>query len=97
MIRLTYKNDMKNNNLNKRQDTIITLLEQKNELSISQILQEILKTFKKISKITINRDLDKLLKLNYITKIGEGRAVIYKISQEYNFLKPNLSLKIPNI
>lgn len=78
----------KSQKLNNRQDEILSLLENKGRLSISELLNYIRPVFGKISKITINRDVRKLLESNFITIKGRGRAVSYELSAHYNLIKP---------
>lgn len=74
--------------LNKRQELILSLVENKGEVSISQIVEYVNNELAKVTKITINRDLKELLKLNLITKHGQGRGVTYKLSLFFNLIKP---------
>lgn len=78
---------MKKKFLNKRQDKILEILEKRGELAIFEILREI-EVLETVSKITVNRDLKKLLKLNYIITKGKARAVTYELSQQYNLIRP---------
>ncbi len=78
----------KNTPLNKRQDAEIAFIEKQEIASVSQILEFIKKDFTEVSKITINRDLSSLLKINLITKKGKGRSVVYSLSPYYNLIKP---------
>lgn len=73
--------------LNKRQDKILDIVEKKRKAAISEIFADIKNYFGEISKITINRDLKRLLKLNFIIERGKGRAVVYELSPNYNLLK----------
>lgn len=74
--------------INKRQEKALSILENKEELSISEIMRLIASDFEKISKITINRDLVKLTGLEFITSKGKGRGVVYKLSPHYKLIKP---------
>lgn len=74
--------------LNKRQDALLNILETGKRFSISELLNRTGIAFGKISKITINRDLKKLAKLNFITSSGKGKAVFYELSPHYNLIKP---------
>lgn len=78
----------KSQKLNKRQDSILALLENKGRVSISELLNYIAPAFGKISKITINRDLKKLIEADFIIIKGKGRAVSYELSAHYNLIKP---------
>jgi len=71
----------------KRQDNILTLLDSGEPLHISQIISGAAVKHGPVSKITINRDLDKLIRLNYIVRQGKGRAAAYCLSSHYNLVK----------
>jgi Fic family protein len=77
-----------NNKLNERQEAILAFVEANKSVSIGQIFEHIQKDFKEITRITVSRDLEKLLKLSLIGKQGESRrAVVYRISSQYSILK----------
>lgn len=69
--------------LNKRQDQILHFIDVNKQASISEILKSITGT----AKITINRDLKKLLDLGLIITKGKGRSVVYELSLQYNLFK----------
>ncbi len=73
--------------LNKRQDKILEILDKKGRLFISQILEEVRLFGGEIAKVTVNRDLDKLLKIGLIERKGKGRAAFYELSPRFNLLK----------
>ncbi|MEK9166077.1 MAG: Fic family protein [Patescibacteria group bacterium] len=73
------------NNLNKRQEHILQFIDTKNQASALEILKSI---GKKVAKITINRDLRQLANLGLIESQGQGRAVVYRLSSQYNLIKP---------
>lgn len=72
---------------NKRQDFIVSLLEKSGSFPISRIMEEIAKNIERISKITVNRDLEKLIKLSFIKREGKGRAAFYRLSEHYTLVK----------
>lgn len=78
---------MLNNKLNERQDVILAFIEKNKSASISQIFEHIQQTLGNITKITISRDLDKLLKIGLVERQGVGRAVSYRISSKYPVFK----------
>lgn len=89
MIRLRHINDtilMVQNirQLNKRQDKILAFINKQGVASMSQALIEV----KKVSRITIIRDLEELLKLNLLVRQGAGRGITYRLSPYYDLLKP---------
>ena len=63
-----------------RQQRIIALITSEGRLSISQI-KELLQ--ESISQPTLNRDLAKLVKNNFLAKTGKARAITYTISDFY--------------
>ncbi len=67
--------------LTERQQKIIRLITDLEQLSISQIRGHL---GANVSQPTLNRDLAKLVKNNILEKIGSGRAIVYKISSYYN-------------
>lgn len=73
--------------LNKRQDKILEILDKKGKVFISQILGEIKLFYGEVAKVTVNRDLDKLLKIGLIERKGRGRAAFYELSPRFNLLK----------
>ena len=91
MIRFNNKNDMikkaEKQQLNKRQDYIITILEKGNILSVGKLLEWVNKDVKLVSKITINRDLNKLLKIGLIVTQGEARTTVYSLSPHYKIIQ----------
>lgn len=76
------------NKLNKRQELILNILEKGGAFSIFEILAETEKALGGISKITINRDLDRLIKMGFAIRKGRARASVYDISKHYNLIKP---------
>ncbi|HRZ34025.1 MAG TPA: Fic family protein [Candidatus Moranbacteria bacterium] len=76
------------NKLNERQNAILAFIESNESVSIGQIFEHIQKDFEKITRITVSRDLEKLLKVSLIEKQGESkRTAVYKISSQYSILK----------
>ncbi|MCK4473896.1 Fic family protein [Candidatus Parcubacteria bacterium] len=93
MIQLEHKNDtiimeLKFNQLNKRQEIILNLIDKQGKISVSELVFDLVQKFSKISRITIIRDLNQLLKFNFVKRIGKGRSVVYQLSNQYNLLKP---------
>lgn len=77
------------NKLNKRQEQILAILEkQEGDFLISQIIVGIRLFFEGVSKITINRDLKKLIKLKLVERTGKGRLSVYRVSKHYGLIKP---------
>ncbi|MCK9378782.1 MAG: Fic family protein [Candidatus Moranbacteria bacterium] len=73
-----------NKKLNQRQEKILSFIEEKGSVSIGQIVEYV----GKVTRMTILRDLDKMLKLDFVEREGvAGRAVTYRISSEYSILK----------
>ncbi|KKQ46141.1 MAG: hypothetical protein US63_C0006G0018 [Candidatus Moranbacteria bacterium GW2011_GWC2_37_8] len=79
---------MNTENLSKRQDLILSFIEEKGVVAIGQIIEYIEKELGKVTRITISRDLEKLLEFNLIERQGKaGRAVTYQISSQYSTVK----------
>ena len=76
------------NQLNKRQEKILNFIEQTKTVFVAQIIDAIKNEYKNISKVTINRDLKKLIELDYIVSVGKGRALKYQLSLNYNTIRP---------
>lgn len=74
--------------INKRQDYILNFIDQKGRASVSEIFSDIRQKVGKVSKITVNRDLKKLLALDFLISKGAGRAVVYELSPRYTLIKP---------
>lgn len=73
--------------MKKRQQIIINIIKQ-GEIGINDLLAEVnKKAEKKVSKITVIRDLDELINDNSIIRIGKGPAVKYEISAGYKLLE----------
>src|SRR3989344_525485 len=60
--------------LSERQNKILSILSRKEKVQVSDIIKEI----PKITKRTIRRDLDDLLKKGKIVRVGEWNQVFYK-------------------
>lgn len=63
------------------------MLEKGGAFLISEILDEIKSVIGDVSKITINRDLDKLIKAGFAIRKGRSTASVYDISKHYNLIK----------
>lgn len=72
--------------LNSRQRQILKLLEEHGELSRAQISRKTI-TKKEVSKITVIRDLNKLIKVNLIKTKGKAKAKLYYLAQVNPLLK----------
>lgn len=74
--------------LNKRQDLILNWLSSKEEASIAEILQVLHSKNKSVVKMTVNRDLNELIKRHFIIRQGKGRKVTYALTPEYQLIRP---------
>lgn len=74
--------------LNKRQDLILKFLDTNETASVSELLEFVQLKLGRVTKVTINRDLTKLMKLSFIVLEGAGRAATYRISDSYLLIKP---------
>ena len=77
----------KNDKLNKRQDAILAFIEANKTASIGQIFERFQRTIGNVARITIFRDLEKMLELNLVERQGAGRAVFYQPSPRYSMVK----------
>ncbi|TSA45811.1 cell filamentation protein Fic [bacterium] len=77
----------KSNKLNVRRDTILAFVEANKNASIGQIFEYVQQNIGDITRITISRDLEKMLESNLIERQGAGRAVFYQLSPRYSILK----------
>ena len=77
----------KNEKLSKRQDAILDFIESSESASIGQIKEHIHRNLERVAKMTISRDLEKMLEMNLIERSGAGRAVVYQLSPQYTILK----------
>ncbi|MFA5872103.1 MAG: Fic family protein [Parcubacteria group bacterium] len=76
------------NKLNERQSAILAFIEANESVSIGQIFKYIQKTIGDITRITVSRDLEKMLELNLIERQGESRrTAVYQLSSQYSILK----------
>lgn len=73
--------------LNKRQDRILTALKNGVQLSIAEIAKSIEADFAGVPKITINRDLQKLIDLGFVNKSGRGRATTYGLTSHFKLIE----------
>ncbi len=78
---------MNQSSLNKRQDIILNFLDKKGATGISELIEVIKEEGRSVTKITVNRDLNELIALNFITSQGAARAVTYRLSDLYSIIK----------
>ncbi|MDI6777995.1 MAG: Fic family protein [Patescibacteria group bacterium] len=64
--------------LNERQDKILSYIRKRKSATNKELLEHISKPGEEVTRLTIVRDLDKLLKFKLISKMGGGRNVSYK-------------------
>ncbi|MFA5995880.1 MAG: Fic family protein [Patescibacteria group bacterium] len=74
--------------LNKRQDVILSYIDQHNNAAVSAVFSFMQKQWPKVSKITINRDLKKLVQLKLLVQTGSGRGTAYVLAPAYSIVKP---------
>lgn len=77
----------KNTLAKRRQSLILSFIENKKAVSIGQIIEHIQKELGEVTRITISRDLDKMLGLGLIQRKGAGRSVHYELSTQYLTVK----------
>ncbi len=71
--------------LSSRQKNILFIIEKVPGCAISEIQK---KLDNPISRITLNRDLSRLVELHCLQKIGKGRAIHYRIHPSYQIIFP---------
>lgn len=74
-----------NNNLTARQNNILEIIANNQDISTSQI-KSLLNS--DIATSTLNRDLALLVGKNYLIKQGTGRATVYRVSPKFKVLVP---------
>lgn len=73
--------------LNERQKLILSYLSENEDVDINELLEYINEELKEVSKVTLNRDLDELRKLDFIIQKGLARATRYLLTPKYQFLR----------
>lgn len=90
MIQLAYNNDTQNmqqKHTTKRQDLILSFIEAQRKVSTGQIIEHVQRESKEVARVTISRDLDKLLQLELIERQGAGRSIFYQLSSKKALIK----------
>lgn len=71
-----------------RQNAILSFIEANENVSIGQVFEYIQESFGKITRVTVSRDLEKLLDFQLIKRKGESkRTATYQLSPKYSILK----------
>ncbi len=74
--------------LNRRQEAVLNYIAESERSSVSGVWQYLQKTgWNKVSRITVIRDLNFLVKEGFLIREGKGRGVTYKPSPQYNLIK----------
>lgn len=73
--------------LNKRQEAILEYISQIDNSSISGVSSFLEINFGKVSRITVVRDLNLLVKKDFLLRQGSGPAIKYTITPQYNLIK----------
>jgi Fic family protein len=80
--------DKKQEKLNKRQELILSFIKKNDNVSVGQIVEYVGEELEKVTRMTISRDLEKLLEMDFIERQGTaGRSVTYKISPKYSIIQ----------
>lgn len=74
--------------ISERQKAILEFLSRNGESSISEITTYIREHINNVSKLTVGRDIKKLICDEYITHNGAGRSVTYSLSAKYRVTLP---------
>ncbi|MEI8344060.1 MAG: Fic family protein [Candidatus Moraniibacteriota bacterium] len=77
----------KDKKLNKRQDLILAFIEANKAVSVGQIFEHIQQGVGGVVKMTVSRDLEKMLELSLIERHGIGRAITYQLSSQYSIVR----------
>lgn len=86
MIRTSAEENL--NKLNKRQEGILSFLEEKGESPIADIVARINAVFGATAKVTLNRDLKTLMECRLVSVEGKGKSTLYSLSAHYSLIKP---------
>ena len=78
---------METHGLSKRQDAIIAFIGEKTTAATGQIVEHIQKVSDDVTRITISRDLEKLLLLGLLERKGAGRSAYYQFSPQYSAIR----------
>ncbi|MFH1412479.1 MAG: hypothetical protein ABIG10_00415 [bacterium] len=73
--------------LTKRQQEILSIIQKNKQASNKIIKEKIEEIFGQITRMTIVRDLELLLKNNLITKYGSGRNIYYRLNPGSSLLE----------
>ena len=77
-IRIIKCNNFYMENLTKRQEQILDIINKNEPVSTKYIKQELEKNRGELNRVTVIRDLDTLLEKGLIEKEGKGRGTYYK-------------------
>ncbi len=74
--------------LYKRQEVILSFVEEKESVSVAQIVAFLGEKGEKVTRMTVLRDLEKMLEMDCIERQGTaGRSVTYQLSTRYPMIK----------
>ncbi len=80
--------NIKTEKLNERQELIVSFIEKEGSVSVGQIFEYIGKELEQVTRMTISRDLEKMLQTGFIERQGTvGRGVTYQLSFRYPIIK----------
>jgi Fic family protein len=72
--------------LNERQRVIFEILNRAGEAGTAELLEELLSKRIKVSRPTLNRDIEELTTANLLIKSGSGPSTVYKLSNQAKLL-----------
>lgn len=78
---------IKNSPSERRKALILEFIQENESASIGQIIKYIQSKFGAVTRITISRDLEKMLGLGLIQRKGAGRSVFYELSVQYSSIR----------
>lgn len=80
--------DLNIEKLSKRQELILAFIKENGDVSVGQIVEYVENELEKVTRMTISRDLEKLLEMDLIERQGTtGRSVTYQISSQYAIIQ----------
>lgn len=73
--------------LNKRQDAILSFIIMNKKAATGKIAGHVRQIFGDVTRVTVARDLGKMLDLGFIIRKGAGRSFYYEISSHYSAVR----------
>lgn len=77
----------KDNQLNKRQDMILSFVIANKTVSSGKIVEYVRQELGDVTRVTVTRDLSKLINLGFVIRKGSGRSSYYEVSPRYSLVR----------